>query len=273
MRPDVQSLQAFYGTRQGQVVRRLVANRMRAMLPDLDGKRVLGLGYVGPYLNGLVEHAERTVMVMPAPQGACVWPKDGPNATALSYEHELPLLDRSIDVALLVHALECCERRARLLREVWRVLADDGLLLAVVPNRNGLWALRENTPFGQGQPFTSSQLKSLLGEHFFQRVDSAHVLYVPPTRSRVILRSSVAFERVGRRFMRNLGGLYMLSVTKNHILRTEQPAPVGLRALEMARRRATLAPIKRREAAAEPTAARTTALIDRRCWTSGTSSG
>ena len=53
-----------------------------------------------------------------------------------------------------------------LLREMWRVLAPNGRLLIVVPNRRGLWARVDTTPFGYGSPFSRSQLtKPAQGRH------------------------------------------------------------------------------------------------------------
>ena len=36
------------------------------------------------------------------------------------------------------------------LREIWRVLAAGGRVILVVPNRAGIWARTEATPFGHG---------------------------------------------------------------------------------------------------------------------------
>ena len=47
------------------------------------------------------------------------------------------------------------ERVSRqMLREVWRVLAPSGRLMAVIPNRRGVWTRTDTTPFGHGRPFT-----------------------------------------------------------------------------------------------------------------------
>src|SRR5947207_8712583 len=52
----------------------------------------------------------------------------------------LPLGDAAVDRVLLVHALEMSRDAEALLREAWRVLAPGGRLLAVIPNRRGIWA-------------------------------------------------------------------------------------------------------------------------------------
>ena len=47
--------------------------------------------------------------------------------------------------------LEMTNDPGTLLREAWRVLAAGGRLLVVVPNRRGLWARMDTTPFGHGR--------------------------------------------------------------------------------------------------------------------------
>ena len=53
MRPDIDDLQRFYATRQGQLARRLIHHQLKALWPDLAGRTVLGFGYAAPFLAGL----------------------------------------------------------------------------------------------------------------------------------------------------------------------------------------------------------------------------
>ena len=69
MRPEVDDLQHFYGTRQGQLARRLIHHQIKALWPDLTGCNVLGFGYAAPFLAGF-DTAARTVALMPAEQGS-----------------------------------------------------------------------------------------------------------------------------------------------------------------------------------------------------------
>lgn len=224
MRPDVEDLQSFYASRSGQLARRLIIRQIRLLWPDLRGQRVLGVGYAVPFMAGLAEGAERSCMIMPEHQGSVAWPPDRPNQVALAADDELPLPDRSVDRVLLVHAVEAAEQVRPLLREVWRVMADGGQALLVVPNRRGLWCLNENMPFGHGRPYSSSQLKQLLRANLFSPGKSLPALFVPPLRSRLVLRTAVAWERVGQRWARHFAGVLLMVAEKQIYAAPVQPA-------------------------------------------------
>ena len=158
---DVVDLRNFYAQRLGTVARRFVGRGIRSRWSDTSTLRVLGIGYATPYLGLFREEAERCLAMMPAPQGVVRWPSTRPALAALVEEAELPLTGSAVDRVLLVHALEMSADPAELLREVWRVLAPGGRLLAVVPNRRGLWARIDTTPFGHGRPYSRSQITQL----------------------------------------------------------------------------------------------------------------
>src|SRR6478752_6872344 len=177
---DVVDLRNFYGQRLGVVARRFIGRGIRSLWGDTVGQRVLGIGYATPYLGLFREEAERCLALMPAGQGVVKWPTTRPALSALVDENELPLPDSAVDRVMLVHALEMTNDPAALLREVWRVLASGGRLLAVVPNRRGLWARMDTTPFGHGRPYSRSQINQLLRETWFTPTGWSEALYVPP---------------------------------------------------------------------------------------------
>ncbi|MCH9052424.1 MAG: methyltransferase domain-containing protein [Proteobacteria bacterium] len=211
---DVVDLRDFYATSLGQSAQRLVRHRIRAMWPDVTGQRVLGLGYVVPYLRPFHEQAERVMAVMPASQGVLHWPRSGPNQVALADEAELPFPDSSIDRVLLVHALECSEQVRPMLREAWRVLAGGGRLLIVVPNRRGIWARLDRGPFGHGQPYTVSQLSRLLRDNLFTPIAATGSLFAPPSHSRMMLAAAPAWERLGSRWFKTFAGVVLIEASK-----------------------------------------------------------
>ena len=150
---------------------------------------------------------------MPAAQGVVKWPTARPTLSALVEEIELPLPDAAVDRVLLVHALEMAERRG-LLREIWRVLASGGRLLAVVPNRRGLWARMDTTPFGHGRPYSRPQITHLMREAWFTPVAWSEALYVPPIERGWFLRSAVAWERTGATISAPFAGVHIVEATK-----------------------------------------------------------
>lgn len=214
MHSDVVDLRDFYATRLGQVARRMLRRRVRLIWPDVRGLRVLGIGYAVPFLRPFYDEAERVVALMPAPQGVLSWPSDGPNCVALSEEGELPLQDCSVDRVILAHALEHSEQARPFLKEIWRVLGGGGRLLAIVPNRRGIWAQSDRTPLGNGYPYTAAQLSRLLRDEHFTPERSAGALFIPPTRSRVMLRSAPAWEKAGERWFATFAGAVMVEATK-----------------------------------------------------------
>jgi SAM-dependent methyltransferase len=211
---DVIDLRTFYGQRLGIVARRVIGRGIRARWNDTQGQRVLGIGYPTPYLGLFREQAERCLAFMPATQGVLKWPSERPTLAALVEEFELPLADSSVDRVLLAHAIEMSHDAAALLREVWRVLAAGGRILAVVPNRRGLWARMDNTPFGQGRPYSRSQITALLRETWFTPTAWGEALYVPPIAQGWFLRSAVAWERTGATLSAPFAGVHIVEATK-----------------------------------------------------------
>lgn len=226
MHADVVDLREFYASSLGLLARRMIRRRIREVWPDVTGQTVLGLGYATPYLRAFHSVAERVIALMPAAQGVLPWPPEGPNAVALAEETDLPLPDLSVDRVLMIHELETTEHLRALLREVWRVLAGGGRLLVVVPNRRGIWARTDRTPFGHGRPYTRTQLSRLLRDTLFTPVQGTAALYAPPYASRMLVGSGRAWERVGARWFATFGGVVMIEATKQiYAGQIAQPRP------------------------------------------------
>jgi SAM-dependent methyltransferase len=226
MSPDAHAAADFYGTARGSVAARLLRTRVLSMWPELRGQSVLGVGYAAPYLRLWRDHAARCVAVTPAQMGATRWPAGAPSLSCTAEEDALPFPDLMFDRVLLVHGLEGADNARRMLREIWRVLKDDGRLLVVTPNRTGVWAYLESTPFGHGQPYSSGQLGRLLAGALYrvERRDTA--LWVPPTRSRLVLRSADLVERTGRRLTPTFAGVILTEAVKDvYAAMPVKPAP------------------------------------------------
>ena len=211
---DVVDLRNFYAQPLGTVARRFISRGIRARWKNLAGLRIAGIGYPTPYLGLFREEAERCLAFMPAAQGVVKWPTARPTLSALVDEDELPLPDAAVDRMLIVHGLEMSQDVFAMLREAWRVLAPGGRLLAVVPNRRGLWARMDTTPFGHGRPYSRSQITHLLRETWFTPTGWGDALYVPPIERAWFLRSAVAWERTGASVSAPFAGVHIVEANK-----------------------------------------------------------
>ena len=214
MHLDVTELRDFYARPIGQITRRVLTRRIRERWPNIKGQTLIGLGFVTPYLGAFRNESRRIGALMPASQGAIVWPAAGPVMSVLVDEERLPLPDNAVDRMIAVHCLEGAERVRPLLREIWRVLAPDGRLLLIVPNRQSMWARLDSTPFGHGRPYSRGQLERLLGDALFTPIDWTHALHMPPFERRFILRSAATFERLGARVTPTFGGVIVVEAKK-----------------------------------------------------------
>ncbi len=203
---DVVDLQEFYADPLGGVARRMIGRHLRETWPDVAGMNVLGIGFPTPYLNAFRGEASRVIAAMPASQGVLHWPNEGPGQTILTDEAELPLPDLSIDRVVLIHAVECSEAIRPMMREIWRVLSGNGRVIVIAPNRGGIWSRLERTPFGYGRPYSQSQLTRLLRDTMFTPITKRAALYVPPSRSRMVMSSAPVWENIGQRWLRIFSG-------------------------------------------------------------------
>lgn len=222
MRSDVVDLRGFYGGPLGQLATRFIGHVIGERWHDHRGAMMLGIGYPTPYLEPFAGTADRVLAMMPEGQGVVHWPASGPSSTALADTGMLPLPDATFDHVLLVHALETEDSPTDLLSEVWRILNPGGRLIAVVPNRRGLWARMDTTPFGQGQPFSRGQLTRLMRESLFSPVYWTELLYMPPVRRHYLWRTAGAWEKVGATLALPFAGVHLIEATKL----LYRPAPV-----------------------------------------------
>lgn len=211
---DVADLRAFYGSPLGTVTRRFVGRILQERWDSTAGLSIMGLGYAPPYLATFREQALRLLAFMPAEQGVVNWQGRDGNASALVDSIMLPLPDSCIDRVLLIHALEVSEQPRDMLEEIWRILTPGGRMIVVVPNRSGVWARVEHTPFGHGRPYSRGQLRELLSETQFLPVHWTEALYVPPFTRPYLLRTGAAFERLGSKLSLPGAGVHIAEATK-----------------------------------------------------------
>ncbi len=216
MNLDVVDLRDFYAGPVGRMVVRQLAPVIRGLVRVDAATRVLGFGFATPYLGALGE-AERVLAFMPAAQGVIDWPAGGPSATALVDEGSLPLPDSSIDLVILVHALEMSQRPHGLMSELRRVLTGGGRLVIVAPNRQGPWARSDISPLGFGRPYSRGQLRSVFAEVGFEAEAWTTGLHMPPFASRPMLGAARVLDRIGRMIWPAFAGVIVVAAVKRTV--------------------------------------------------------
>ncbi len=216
MHLDVQDLRNFYyRSALGRAAQKSLRGRLLELWPEAKGQTVVGFGFAAPLLRPYLNDARRVMTLMPGPQGVMPWPAGLPNTSVLTEETLWPLETGHVDKLVLLHGLETSERPSDLLEECWRVLGPGGKALFIVPNRAGLWARRDRTPFGYGRPYSPGQLEAQLRKHQFLPERHMGALYQIPSQQRIWMKSSGLFERVGRHVPTIFaGGAFMVEATK-----------------------------------------------------------
>ena len=160
MHLDVVDLRAFYyRTRLGRSVQRVLQEAITRLWNDTEGLTLVGYGFAAPLLRPFLGKAAKVINLMPGPQGVMPWPMGEDNLSAMVEETLWPIEAGSVDRLIVAHGLETCNNSDNLLTEIYRVLAPGGLVLFVVPNRSGVWARSDLTPFGFGRPYSFSQVE------------------------------------------------------------------------------------------------------------------
>ena len=216
MHLDVQDLRNFYYRNAlGRAVQASLRHRGNQLWPEAKGQTVVGFGFAVPLLRPYLKEARRVVALMPGPQGVMPWPANAANVSVLTGETEWPLETGHVDRLILLHGLETSEQPSLLLEEVWRVLGPGGKVLIIVPNRAGLWARRDATPFGYGRPYTVGQLETQLRKHQFLPERQVGALYQVPSTKRIWMKSAGLLERLGRHVPGAIaGGAFIVEASK-----------------------------------------------------------
>lgn len=213
---DVQDLRNFYYRNTlGSVVQDSLRARVQQLWPETKGQTVAGYGFAVPLLRPYLRDSRRVVALMPGPQGVMPWPSGGPNVSVLCEETRWPLETGHVDRLILLHGLETSDYPYQLLEEAWRVLGPGGKAIFIVPNRAGLWARRDATPFGHGRPYSMSQLETQLRKHQFLPERQLGSLYQFPSNRRILMKSAVLLDRIGRHMPAVIaGGAFLVEASK-----------------------------------------------------------
>jgi SAM-dependent methyltransferase len=176
------------------------------------------LGYGLPLADDLLNQTQATITLgyldgMPI----VPWPAPTAHQACVVAPDSLPFGDAMFDRVVSQHAIEFLPDATIFLDENQRVLATQGQLIIIVPNRNGMWSWFEHTPFGEGHPLSRTQIRRLLHDAQLspQRIETG--LFVPPINfsGHAILRGCArTIENMGRILRFNIGGVVITEAQK-----------------------------------------------------------
>lgn len=209
----------FYHSPLGQMTRDFLAHRLQTIFKDSQpGERILIIGFGVVFAQDFPNVEQRQITlaylngIPPVP-----WPEVGAHQACIVSTDSLPFGDVTFDKVIMIHALEFAADPARLLLEVQRVLTAQGQLVCITPNRNGMWAWFEHTPFGEGQAFSRRQLRRLLLSVQLSPLEVRTALYIPPLNFSVhpwVLACARGWERMARTLNFRLGGAVIATAQK-----------------------------------------------------------
>lgn len=128
--------------------------------------------------------------------------------------HELPILSGSIDLVVLPHTLEFIENPRQLLAEACRIIKPEGMIAICGFNPYSLWGLRKLIK-NDGVPWTGhfiqpGQIKNWLKLADFEMEKQTSILFRPPIQHSTVYEKLELFDKIGKCFFANLGGVYIL---------------------------------------------------------------
>ncbi len=211
---DQMNIQEFYNSQLGLTVNECITREISTKWTDLNSTRILGVGFSRPYIRFYNGNQNNIVSLMPPTPFTEFSAGNTANQELISLFHEIPLPDLSIDRIIIVHALEFSESANLMIRELWRILTDNGKIIFIVPNRLGIWCRFDSNPFGFGRPYSPNQLVCLLEDNLFTTIRRNTALYMPPIKVRGTKSLSKGWEIFGRNTFPNLGGVISIEAEK-----------------------------------------------------------
>ncbi|HRJ12685.1 MAG TPA: methyltransferase domain-containing protein, partial [Alphaproteobacteria bacterium] len=191
-------LMDFYQSPIGCMTQDFISAQLKKILAVIrPDERVLILGY-GIYFADDIQKLGSDKIILAYPDGMppVLWPDSAAHQSCIVSLDALPFGDVTFDRVILVHALEFAPEPGHLLFEIQRILTAQGQLICITPNRNGIWSWFEHTPFGEGQTFSTRQIRRLLLGVQLSPLQIQTALFVPPL--------NFSFHKIARGFARGI---------------------------------------------------------------------
>lgn len=209
MRVSSREFEDFYKSNLGQIASKIVLENIQEIWGNIENQNILGFGYCDDILNQISGNSKRIINYQIDTEiPNCI------HGDLVGTEDRTPFEDSLFDKILCIHGFEESESPQKTLRELWRILAPEGSLIMIVPNRRGAWSRRDDLPFGHGRPYSRSQLMKILETSLFDVKKAKRILFAPPFDFGVLNNFSNKFEIIGSKLWPTFGGLLLFEIRK-----------------------------------------------------------
>ena len=212
---NVDKLIKFYDSFLGKAAVQLIEARLKNTFQDTMNLKILGIGYPVPWIENFSVIARDLFLGTPSEFNDFKWSRNMLNQSFVFDHISLPIPDFYFDKVFICHLIEISSEVEKLISEIWRILDGQGKLILILPNRLGLWSRNENNPFGQGTPFSSFQIVSLLSQNGFKNIKINFSLYFPPVENKIVLNNADKFEFIMSKIFPSMGGIMIVEATKS----------------------------------------------------------
>ncbi len=204
-------LSLWFATALGERVSTLEKEQLEDLLPELFGYHIVQCGF--PNRNFLLASSkivDKSILYL----DECEVDTSQNGICAIA--ENLPIAADSVDVMVLPHVLEYSKDPHRLLREVDRVLIDDGHVVVIGINRFSLWGLWHlcccwwNRMPWSGKLIAIHRMKDWLSLLDFEIKQTKFCFYSPPLKNSRWLKKCLPIERLGRLCWPIFGGIYVM---------------------------------------------------------------
>lgn len=216
MHLDVTNFYQFYQTVLGGLVKRVLMENLDELWEKNCDNYICGLGYCEQFLEIYKQRGVKTLSLQSIYSGVYVQNSSLGIRNLLIDENHLPLADNSQTHILSMHLLEHTASPFSYIKEVARVLSpDNGEAIFIIPNRRGLWARIENTPFGHGKPYTKQQIIDVAEAYNLHIKNYKTALFFPPREHPPIRLYVNLAEYIGSHsFLSSYGGVHIIKLVK-----------------------------------------------------------
>ena len=221
MTTQISQIDEFYHQPDGRLVAQLLRPKLTPHMTQRTGLTRAGFGYPFAFLPA----TDQMPVLIPEECGALAYNSASGIITASCQSDRWPIASEMLDHLTICHGLEFVHNAKACLAEAHRTLCGSGQLLLMVPHRRSLWVRSDETPLGQGKPFSRRQITMLLHQSGFEITAVRRALFVPPVGLKLGPRIAHLMETYGHNWFGMFGGVMIITATKQ-IYAMHPPAPM-----------------------------------------------